>query len=124
MPFGTRVAAFWLGACSLGVGMAFLRYMQALEYYQLSWNGHAILLFASAALGLYISLTGSPRRWATGALIGGHLAAMISTNQFLAGRPHSYMNFAPEYLLPDATGALILFGPSVAVVLWSTLHDS
>ena len=126
MPLATRLAGLWLAVCSLGVGVAFSVYQYQFlpDFYVVSWLGHTAWLFLVAAIAASLCsrtvVRSKPRALAV--LVVGHLTAMVSTYVFLNSRIHCVggQNWI-EYWVPDDTGAFILLGPTLAVVLVSAV---
>src|SRR6187399_2776336 len=111
VAFAMRLAGFWLAACSLGVGVAFLDRELALlpDFYVASWLGHTACLFLVAGAAVSLVVLKSIMRtgaWTIAILIGGHLAAMACTHEFLASRIRCVdIQNGFDYRIPDDTGA-------------------
>jgi len=133
VPLLVRIAAFWLAACSMSVGISFVQrlylywpdvFVASWVASTIDWMASTIGLALSAGVGATLALK-RVFRSRTGTIIillGAHLVAFASAHAFFTSRVHCFsMTTWVEYTLPDQTGALILYGPSLVVILASLM---
>lgn len=120
-----RCVGAWLSAVALWMCANFsgVQIVLAPDFTLLEWRICAALLLIVALLAAFIAVRPSvfsmPR--VTLLLIGGHLTAAIGTQEFLSSRMTCVnMTQSIDYLVPTDTGALLLFGPSLLVLVGAT----
>jgi len=122
-----RSVAAWLAAASLGACAAFTRFQIALrDFYFLEWRIHTALLLTVAIVAAAIAIRPSSfsRLRPTLVLVIGHLVAALGTTEFLSSRITCVnLTESIEYLIPTDTGALLLFGPTLTVLVASAAFD-
>jgi hypothetical protein len=127
----SRCVAAWLSAAALGACAAFtwLQIQLAPDFSFWEWRICAawLLIVGLAAGAVAIQPAAFSRSLALFILIVGHLAAAIGTQEFLDSRITCVdLTQSIDYLVPNDTGALLLFGPSllalVATAAWTRLR--
>jgi hypothetical protein len=119
-----RIVAFWLSGASLGVFGAFASFQIdfAPDFSRLEWRIEAAFLLAVAIVAGAIAIRPSiSSTWRpTMILIAGHIVAAIVTHEFLTSRITCVdLTGAIDYLVPNDTGAVLLFGPSLTALVVS-----
>jgi hypothetical protein len=120
----SRYVAYWLSAASLGACAAFTSFQIQLapDFSVLEWRIQAALLLvvgvSAGAIALRPALFSTS--WPTLILVIGHVMAAIGTHEFLTSRISCVdLTHTIDYLVPNDSGALLLFGPSLTALVVS-----